>query len=92
VVGDYLIAEVLNRQSPKLRSFLLRTSIVDRICGELADALTAQASSSDVLAALERSNDRFGERSPAFDGIRRIPERAGTPVDNLTGILPRIWR
>ena len=56
VVGDYLLAEVLDRQPPKLRAFLLRTSIVDRVCGELADALTSQCSSSDVLADLERAN------------------------------------
>ena len=34
VVGDYLLAEVLDRQPPRLRAFLLRTSIVDRVCGE----------------------------------------------------------
>jgi LuxR family maltose regulon positive regulatory protein len=56
VVGDYLLAEVLDRQPPKLRTFLLRTSIVDRICGELADALTDQRSSNDILAELERTN------------------------------------
>jgi LuxR family maltose regulon positive regulatory protein len=56
VVGDYLLAEVLDRQSPKLRGFLLRTSIVDRICGDLADALTGQGSSSDILGELERTN------------------------------------
>ena len=42
VVGDYLLAEVLDRQPPRLRAFLLRTSIVDRVCGDLADALTGQ--------------------------------------------------
>ncbi len=56
VVGDYLLAEVLDRQSPRLRTFLLRTSIVERICGDLADALTGQGSSSDTLAELDRTN------------------------------------
>jgi LuxR family maltose regulon positive regulatory protein len=56
VVGDYLLAEVLDRQPPKLRTFLLRTSIVDRICGDLADALTGHGSSGDMLAELERTN------------------------------------
>jgi LuxR family maltose regulon positive regulatory protein len=56
VVGDYLLAEVLDRQPPKLRMFLLRTAIVDRICGELADALTDRRSSGDILADLERTN------------------------------------
>ncbi|HWK30258.1 MAG TPA: LuxR C-terminal-related transcriptional regulator [Solirubrobacter sp.] len=56
VVGDYLLAEVLDRQPPKLRAFLLRTSIVDRVSGDLADALTGQSTGSDVLAELERTN------------------------------------
>jgi LuxR family maltose regulon positive regulatory protein len=56
VVGDYLLAEVLDRQPPELRDFLLRTSLVDRVSGELADALIGQCSSSDVLADLERTN------------------------------------
>jgi LuxR family maltose regulon positive regulatory protein len=56
VVGDYLLAEVLDRQPPRLRSFLLRTSIVDRVCGDLAEALTSQGASGDILAELERTN------------------------------------
>jgi LuxR family maltose regulon positive regulatory protein len=56
VVGDYLVAEVLDRQPPKLRGFLLRTSLVERISGDLADALTGGCSSSDMLADLERTN------------------------------------
>jgi LuxR family maltose regulon positive regulatory protein len=55
-VGDYLLAEVLDRQPPPLREFLLRTSIADRICGELADALTGCCTGADTLADLERTN------------------------------------
>jgi LuxR family maltose regulon positive regulatory protein len=56
VVGDYLLAEVLDRQAPELRGFLLRTSLVDRISGELAEALTEHGSGDDILAELERTN------------------------------------
>lgn len=56
VVADYLLAEVLDRQPPKLRAFLLRTSLVDRICGSLADALTGDSHGADTLATLERTN------------------------------------
>ena len=56
VVGDYLLAEVLDRQPPRLRSFLLRTSLVDRVSGELADALIGRSSSGDILSDLERTN------------------------------------
>ena len=56
VVGDYLLAEVLLRQPPKRRNFLLRTSLVDRVCGSLADALTGEGHGADTLAELERTN------------------------------------
>lgn len=38
-VLDYLVEEVLKRQSPSIQGFLLRTSILDRFCGTLADAV-----------------------------------------------------
>ncbi|HEY8493135.1 MAG TPA: LuxR family transcriptional regulator, partial [Myxococcota bacterium] len=56
VVGDYLLAEVLNRQPESLRTFLLRTSIVERVCGDLADALTGERRGAETLATLERTN------------------------------------
>src|SRR4029453_12063436 len=39
-VADYLTREVLDRQPKELRSFLLRTCVVDELDGNLADALT----------------------------------------------------
>src|SRR6478735_1723209 len=56
VVGDYLLAEVLDRQPPRLRAILLRTSLVDRVCGSLADALTDDGHGAETLADLERTN------------------------------------
>ncbi len=52
-VSDYLVSEVLARQPPDLRDFLLRTSIADPICGELADALTGSSNGQQVLGRLE---------------------------------------
>jgi LuxR family maltose regulon positive regulatory protein len=52
-VSDYLLSEVLARQPADLRAFLLRTSIVDVICGELADALTGDSDGQRTLARLE---------------------------------------
>jgi LuxR family maltose regulon positive regulatory protein len=37
---DYLVEEVLERQSPRIQDFLLQTAILDRLCGSLCDALT----------------------------------------------------
>jgi ATP/maltotriose-dependent transcriptional regulator MalT len=53
---DYLAAEVLARQPPELRSFLLQTSILQRLCGSLCDAVADREHSAAVLADLERSN------------------------------------
>ena len=41
-IVDYLLEEVLHRQSEETRSFLLQTSILDRMCGSLCDTVTGQ--------------------------------------------------
>jgi LuxR family maltose regulon positive regulatory protein len=53
---DYLTTEVLARQPPELRSFLLQTSILKRFCGPLCDAVAEREKSGALLAELERSN------------------------------------
>src|SRR5579859_3991437 len=53
---DYLVEEVLQRQPESIRGFLLQTSILDRLCGPLCDAVTGQADGSGRLQALERAN------------------------------------
>lgn len=55
-VVDYLTSEVLARQTPELRTFLLQTSILDRFSGPLCDAVTGRDDSGERLAELERSN------------------------------------
>ena len=45
-VSDYLISEVVARQPAETLLFQLRTSIVERVNGELAEALTGAASGS----------------------------------------------
>ena len=55
-VVDYLVEEVLQRQPEHVRSFLLRTSVLDRLSGPLCDAVTGQESSKGMLEALERGN------------------------------------
>src|SRR5829696_7275295 len=55
-VADYLTAEVLDRQPPELRAFLLRTSILERLSGPLCDAVLETKGSTELLAELERSN------------------------------------
>ncbi|HQU58354.1 MAG TPA: adenylate/guanylate cyclase domain-containing protein, partial [Saprospiraceae bacterium] len=55
-VLDYLVEEVLQRQPEQVRSFLLQTAILGRLCGPLCDAVTGQEDSSRMLDALERGN------------------------------------
>ncbi|MDQ3809021.1 MAG: LuxR C-terminal-related transcriptional regulator [Chloroflexota bacterium] len=53
---DYLVEEVLQRQPEAVRSFLLQTSILDRLSAPLCDAVTGEHSGKAVLEALERGN------------------------------------
>ena len=55
-VLDYLIEEVLEQQSESVQTFLLQTSILDRMNGSLCDALTGQDDSQEMLETLERTN------------------------------------
>jgi LuxR family transcriptional regulator, maltose regulon positive regulatory protein len=55
-VAEYLLAEVLERQPEPVRELLLRTSLLDRVSGELADLLTGGTGGERVLQELERAN------------------------------------
>jgi LuxR family transcriptional regulator, maltose regulon positive regulatory protein len=55
-VADYLGAEVLARQPEPIRTFLLQTSILERLSGSLCDAVLEAEGSAGLLAELERSN------------------------------------
>jgi LuxR family maltose regulon positive regulatory protein len=55
-IVDYLVEEVLQRQPEPVRSFLLQTSILDRLSGPLCDAVTGQEEGKARLEALERGN------------------------------------
>ena len=55
-VAEYLLAEVLDRQSEKVRRLLLRTSVLERVNGELADLLAGGSGGERVLQDLEQAN------------------------------------
>jgi LuxR family maltose regulon positive regulatory protein len=55
-IGEYLMAEMLERQPVEVQSMLLRTSLVDRMNGELADLLAGRAGSEQMLLELEEAN------------------------------------
>ena len=49
MVAEYLIAEMLERQPADVQDLLLRTSLLDRVNGELADLLTGRPGSERIL-------------------------------------------
>ncbi len=55
-VLDYLVEEVLQHQSEHIRSFLLQTSILDRLYAPLCNAVTEREDGKEMLDVLERSN------------------------------------
>ena len=54
-IAEYLLAEVLERQSEEARRLLLRTSVLERVNGELADLLTGGSGGERVLQQLEEA-------------------------------------
>ena len=56
ILTDYLAEEVLSRQSPRVREFLLRTSILRNLEASLCDALLASLDSKLILHELETTD------------------------------------
>jgi LuxR family maltose regulon positive regulatory protein len=95
-ISDYLVSEVLARQPPELRDFLLRTSVVDTLSAELADALTGTTDGHATLARLEHGGvltTPLDERGtwhryhPLFAELLRAELRAQLPEE-----APRLHR
>jgi LuxR family maltose regulon positive regulatory protein len=87
-ISDYLVSEVLARQPPELREFLLRTSVVDTLSADLADALTGTTQGHALLARLEQGGvlttplDEHGtwhRYHPLFAELLRAELRAQLP-------------
>ncbi len=55
-IVDYLSAEVLDGQPTRLRTFLLRTSVLERLSGPLCDAMLQTSASGALLERIERAN------------------------------------
>jgi LuxR family transcriptional regulator, maltose regulon positive regulatory protein len=56
IVAEYLIAEMLERQPGEVQQLLVRTSLLDRVNGELGDLLTGRPGSERILLDLEDAN------------------------------------
>jgi LuxR family transcriptional regulator, maltose regulon positive regulatory protein len=55
-VTEFFIEEVFARQPEEIQGFLLATSVLDRFCAELCDAVTGNARSQEIMAQIERAN------------------------------------
>ena len=69
-VAEYLLAEMLERQPPVVQHLLLRTSLLDRVNGELADLLTGHPGSERILLDLEDANAFVVSLDPARTWFR----------------------
>ncbi len=55
-IVDYLMAEVLDGQPPHLVRFLVRSSVLGRLSGELCDAVLEESDSASLLEEIDRAN------------------------------------
>ena len=69
-VAEYLLAEMLECQPAEVQQLLLRTSLLDRVNGELGDLLTGHAGSERVLLDLEDANAFVVSLDPARTWFR----------------------
>jgi len=89
-VAEYLLAEMLDRQPPDVQDLLLRTSLLDRVNGELADLLTGRPGSERILLDLEDANAFVESLDPErawfryhhlFADLLRLELRRTLPAD-----------
>jgi LuxR family transcriptional regulator, maltose regulon positive regulatory protein len=80
-IAEYLIAEMLDRQPGEVQNLLLRTCLLDRVNGGLADVLTGRTGSERILLELEDAN--------AFV-VSLDPERTWFRYHHLFGDLLRL--
>jgi LuxR family transcriptional regulator, maltose regulon positive regulatory protein len=69
-VAEYLLAEMLECQPAEVQQLLLRTSLLDRVNGELADLLTGHPGSERILLGLEDANAFVLSLDPARTWFR----------------------
>jgi LuxR family maltose regulon positive regulatory protein len=54
-IVDYFAAEVMQGQPPRVRTFLLQTSVLGRFSGPMCDAVTGVTGSQELLEELEKN-------------------------------------
>ena len=89
-VAEYLLAEVLDRQGEQVRRLLLRTSVLERVNGELADLLAGGSSGERVLQDLEQANAFVVSLDAARSWFRYHQMFAGLTSDPAA-VVAREW-
>jgi LuxR family maltose regulon positive regulatory protein len=93
-VAEYLLGEVLEQQSEQVRRLLLRTSVLERVNGEVADLLSGGSGGERVLHDLEQRNAFVGSLDAGrswfryhqmFADLLRLELRRTWP-DEVTGL------
>ena len=99
-VAEYLLAQVQERQGEQVRRLLLRTCLVERISGGLADALTGGSGGERILQDLEAANAFVVALDAArswfryhrlFGGLLQLERRRIAPGE-VTGLPARFGR
>ncbi len=86
LLTEYLHDEVLSALRPDLLTFLIRTSILDRLSGPVCDTVLGQTGSAQTLADLARASQLLEPLDPAHDSYRWHPLFR----DSLYGELRRV--
>lgn len=84
-IAEYLLSEVLSRQAPAVRRLLLRTSILERVNGPLANRLAGRRDGRRVLRELEDANVLVQSVDVARSWFRYHPMLADFLRDQLEG-------
>ena len=86
---DYLLEEVLQQQTAEVQAFLLGTSVLDRLCGPLCEAVMANAANQRIRRIGESANRRIGESANHGFAIRTF---AHSPFAHSHAILEYLER
>jgi LuxR family maltose regulon positive regulatory protein len=64
---EFLGAEILDKQPPEIRRFMMRTCIVDSVCAGLGDALTGRSDGEAALLRLQQAHLLGGRLDESLD-------------------------
>jgi LuxR family maltose regulon positive regulatory protein len=91
-IVDYLVEEVLRRQPDDVRTFLIQTSILDRLSGPLCDAVTARPGGRAMLESLDRATCSWSHSTTTAAGTATTtssPTCCGCICATKTATVPR---